>query len=287
MNNKSKAILFIIICTITSDIGIILTKYILLKDFTISQTILMRTSLRTIPMMFMIPFISGFTLKTAIPIQHLKRCIFGSSCVFLLTYSTQFISVAESTVINYMVPIFFTILCCSFLSEGLTKDKLIVIGLSFFGVLISINLSGINVSIISLVVLFSAFMSACHRFYVKKVSSVDHPLVGNLYINLFLIFTCSHSIFTDDWSAMSLSYIPILFTWGLISFATQYFSSKALSICDGSVLAPFDYISFVTVVILEYFADGIFPGANVIIGAFIIIFSNLYFYRREMKIEAC
>ncbi len=283
MNNKTKAILFIIICTITSDLGILITKYVLLKDFSVSQIILMRTCLRTIPLFFIIPFVSNFTFKTNIAWNHFLRCFFGAISVFILTYGSQYISISEATVINYIVPVFMSVLCWHFLKEEMTYFKMMAIGLSFFGVLISINLNPSSPGLISLLMLFGAFISACHRLYVKKVSEVDSPLLGNIYLNSFLILITIPSIFTGNWSSITLAYIPFLLLWGGLSFITQYLSSKALSICEGSVLAPFDYISFATVFILEYLTQGILPGWNVVFGAVIITFANIYYFRKEVR----
>ncbi len=54
MSNTTKAILFVLLATIFSDIGAMLTKYVFLKDFSVSQVIFMRSFLRTIPLFFLI-----------------------------------------------------------------------------------------------------------------------------------------------------------------------------------------------------------------------------------------
>jgi len=282
MNNKTKAIIFVLICTCTSDIGAFLTKYILLESFTPMQTIFMRTGIRIIPLLFIIPFLNGFTFKTKIPFDHFYRCALGASTAFLLTYGTKYVSLAESTVIGYMVPVFFSILCCSFFQEKMTVPKASVIGISFFGVLVSMDFNADSFHVASIAIFIAALFSAMHRLFIKKVSQIDHPILGNFYMNIFLLSASCLSLFLDDWSALSLKHAPILLVLGSLSFLTQFLSSKALSICEGSILAPIDYISFITVIVLEYFIQSVVPGLNVIVGGLMIIGANLYHLKREV-----
>ena len=121
----------------------------------------------------------------------LARGTFGCVGLFCVFYSVTHLPLAEATVLQYLHPIFVTVLAALLLSERIGLAHVLGLSLAFLGALTVIR-PGANMHTLPtfgvLVAISGALLSACAYTIVRKLaSSGEHPLVIVLYFPLITV----------------------------------------------------------------------------------------------------
>lgn len=257
----------------------------LLSKYPVSEIAFIRAILRGLPILILILLKDTSLLFSKRYDLHLVRVLFGSASTLFFIMSLEYGGMTNVYVIGYSASLFIVLFSSIFLKEKIGINRCLPVLLGMFGVYLAM-LPRFDklVNIYVLAPLLGVICGAMNRVTIKKLSTTEHPLTITLYVNIGMFFISL--LCTTDWKPVTNDSILPFLIMGLLALISQYLIALAIKKADASFLAHCDYSSFVIVVILDILYWKKNPELNVIIGAIIIIISNvmvIYKERRALK----
>ncbi|WP_394337131.1 DMT family transporter [Cognataquiflexum aquatile] len=172
------------------------------------------------------------------------RGIAGSIGLMTFFYTLQSIPLASAVTINYLAPIFTTILGIFIVKEKVRARQFLYFGLSFAGVLI---IQGFDPRITFLdmaIGLISALAMGIAYNIIRKIKNSEHPLVIMFYFP-FITIPIAALISYFVWI------VPVGWDWGillavgLLTQFAQYFMTLAYQNANLSKVASLSYIGII------------------------------------------
>lgn len=215
---------------------------------------------------------------------HFLRGVFGSAAMFCLYYSSRQLPIVLSSTISMSLPLFITLLSCLILRERIQQKQWAFLILGYIGVIISLNPFYVSVVDLSIFIgIMANIFLGLSVIITNILSKLDKASTIMFYYNLLLVFIAV--IFNLNSTIVDLAYndIFILFVIGLISVLTQFCSIKSLSYATPTFVAPFEYTRLVFAIPLGFIVFQEYPDIYTLIGAFIIIYSNIKLAKFKVK----
>lgn len=262
----------------------------LMGTYSVPQATFLRAITRLVPLIIATFFQGGLlkVLSTNHPKRHLFRLCINLVYTYCFMYAFSFCSLTSIYTLSYTSSFFMIILSALLLKESVGKEKWAAVGIGMVGVIVAMR-PGSNVfEVASLLVLFGTFLGALNKILMRRLASTEHSLAIAIYPNLMMILV-TVPILLSTWQPMPWSHWGLFAIVGVITAAGQYAITEALRFAQGSTLAPIDYSSFFWVVALDFFWWHKSVELYTILGAAIIVGSNLfilYCTRREEKKKA-
>jgi drug/metabolite transporter (DMT)-like permease len=275
-------------------------KY-LLESYSVSQTTLLRAGTRLIPL-FMATFLFGGprkVLRSQCSSLHLARLGVNLLYTFCFMYTFSLASLTTIYTFSYTSPFFMVILGALMLKEKVPLERWVAIGVGLFGVALAMQPGSEVVEKAALLVLVGTFLGAFNKILMRRLAATEHSLAIAIYPNLLMILTVlsfgllSHiapdslsPYFTFSWKPMPWSDWGLFWVVGALTAGAQYGIAQALRFAEASTLAAFDYSTFFWVVALDFNWWKNIPDAYTLLGAAVIVGSNLYIFYRTRKERA-
>ena len=273
----------------------------LMGTYSVCQATLLRAVTRLIPLMVATYFHGGLrhVLRTQHPSRHLTRL--GVNLIYTLSFMFAF-SLASLTTIytfSYTSPFFMIILGALMLKEKVTMERWIAVGIGLLGVVIAMRPGSHILESAALLVLFGTFLSALNKILMRRLASTEHSLAIAIYPNVVMIVVMLilaglsaavpgllSSHLTLVWKPMPWSHWVLFAIVGGLTAGAQYAIAQSLRFAQASILAPIDYSTFFWVVALDFTWWNKSPDVYTVVGAIVIVGSNLYILYRTRKEEA-
>jgi len=202
----------------------------------------------------------------------------GSIGLIAFFYTLQNIPLASAVTLNYLAPVFTTILGIFIVKEKVQARQFLYFGVSFLGVIV---IEGFDPRIstfdLSIALIASLAMGVAYNV-IRKLNNTEHPLVIMFYFPLITI----------PIAALATYYLWVLPTgwdWGIllaVGFLTQfaqYFMTLAYQNAQLSKVASLSYIGIIYALVFGFFVFGetyslvVFLGmALVLMGVILNIF---------------
>lgn len=259
----------------------------LMKDYTVPQATFLRAITRLVPLLCTTFFHGGpfKVLYTEHPRRHLFRLGVSLVYTYCFMYAFSVCSLTNIYTLSYTSPFFMTILSAIMLKESVGKERWAAIGIGMVGVIIALR-PGSNVfEMTSMIVLFGTFLGALNKILMRRLAATEHSLAIAIYPNIMMILVTFPFLITT-WKSMPWEHWGLFAIVGVITAVGQYAIAQALRFAQGSTLAPIDYSTFFWVVALDFFWWQKTVEFYTILGAAIIVGSNLFILyntRREEK----
>ena len=273
----------------------------LMGTYSVCQATLLRAITRLVPLVIATYFHGGLrhVLQTQHPARHLTRL--GVNLVYTLSFMFAF-SLASLTTIytfSYTSPFFMIILGALMLKEKVTRERWIAVGIGLVGVVIAMRPGSHILESAALLVLFGTFLSALNKILMRRLASTEHSLAIAIYPNVVMIIAMLilagisyaapgmlSSHFTLVWKPMPWAHWGLFAIVGGLTAGAQYAIAQSLRFAQASTLAPIDYSTFFWVVAIDFTWWNKSPDAYTLLGAVVIVSSNLYILYRTRKEEA-
>lgn len=200
------------------------------------------------------------------------RGIFGTLALVLFFYTLHHLPMAMAVTVQYLSPIFTTILTSLVLKEIFFKGQALFFLFSFMGVFFIQGASAVELTPLLLGV-FGALFSACAYASIRKIQSLggENPLVIIFYFPLVTIPVIAPKAYID-WIWPSTEQWAYLCLVGVFVQTAQYFMTRAYQLGEGSVVSIAGYLS----VIWACLGGGFFFGEDLtipsIVGILLILF---------------
>ena len=193
------------------------------------------------------------------------------------------IDLVDAVSLNFMAPIFATVLSARILREVVRVRRWTAILIGFSGTLVILRPGFESISTAAVLVLADAVIWAFALILVRVLARTEPP--ATIVAHMFAWVT-------------PLSLVPALFVWTmpvgevwlwilgmtLASTIGHLCATRALAIAETSAIMPFDYLRLLSFGVVGYVAFGEVPDRWTLVGAAIIAASTFYIGRREAKL---
>jgi drug/metabolite transporter (DMT)-like permease len=221
------------------------------------------------------------SVKTKQPGKHVVRMMLGLSGMVLNFLAMILLPMANATIIGFAMPIFATVLAAIFLKEKTGWYRWSAVTLGFVGVLIAVGFGGKNLSPIgSLLALGGAIATAGVSIQLRSMSKTESIAAIVFWFSLSSLVPLGIAMlfFAESHAMTAWLYIAGLSVAGAIG---QILLTAALRYAPVAVVLTMDYSSLIWATLLGIILFGDVPGANIWLGAAIIIASGLLILWRE------
>ncbi len=185
----------------------------------------------------------------------------------------------------YTSPFFMIGLSAWILKEKVTRESWIAVAFGMSGVVIAMKPGSHLFEIAAILALAGASLGALHKVLMRRLAASEHSLTIAIYPNLTMMLAMSFFLF-KTWQPMPWGQWAVFACVGAITAAGQYAIIQALRFAQGSVLASVDYSTFFWVATLDYLFWQKTVEAHILLGAAIIVGSNLYILYCTRREEA-
>jgi drug/metabolite transporter (DMT)-like permease len=197
---------------------------------------------------------------------------FLGTCALIIFFSTLHkIPLATAVTIQYLSPIFTTILTFVLLKERFYKVQTLFFLLAFVGVLQIKGFQGGDPFPLILGIL-GAFFAACAYTTIRKIQQQggEHPLVIIFYFPLVTIPLITPKMITDWVDPTPLQWLSLIGI-GVVVQIAQYFMTKAYQEGEGSVVSIAGYLGIIWASIGGYFLFNESIDESTVIGILFIL----------------
>jgi drug/metabolite transporter (DMT)-like permease len=222
----------------------------------------------------------GATFHTRRPVSQTLRglAIVGSALFFI--YGLRVLPMADAAAINFVSPLFITMLSVPLLGERVGRRRWIAVGVGLAGALIAAGPGGAAFSVAAAFPVLSAASWAVGIVLTRRMAVTEGPatiLAWTAGSGLVLL-TCLLP-FDAVWPNPREFALCLLI--GVFASAAQWMVVLGYRRAPASLLAPFSYLQLFWSTALGYIVFDGRPGMATIIGATIIAASGLYTAHRE------
>jgi drug/metabolite transporter (DMT)-like permease len=220
-------------------------------------------------------------LKTNNMRFHFGRGLFGAMAIFLMVYAVIHMPLADATVMGFTRSLFLIVLAVIFLGEKVRWRRWLATGVGFAGVVLMLRPGDEAFQFAALAALAASLCFASAHVCIKKCTTQkDHPLtVQSWYWLIATGLTFFPALWF--WTTPSWSELGLLVLMGLLSGIAQSFTAYALNAGEATFVSPFDFSRLVWAALVGVIIFGEDLVVMTVLGAVVIIGSNIYIARRQ------
>lgn len=248
----------------------------------LGELLLFRQSFALIPVVIWIAMGPGLaSIRTDRIGAHLSRTALGLVSMMFVFSTILLLPLAESTTLQFTLPIFATILGALILREPTSIHRWSAVAVGFIGVLIVTRPgTGHMASIGILTGLAGALMSAGVSILLRQISKTE-PAPTIVFWFSALSVPPTAIAFALTATAHPWQTWAFMIGVGLLGGVAQMLMTGALASAPVSVVVPMDYTGLIWAALLGWVLFGNVPSWSTWVGAPVIIASGLYIVWRE------
>lgn len=280
MSNKTKAVLSMLISALGFTFMSVTVKY--LKDIPLFEKVFFRNLVSLVIAFYLIKKSSAPVFgQRKNQLALLARAGFGLAGVILNFYAISHLTLADSTMLGKLSPIFVTIMACLFLKEKIDKEQIIGIFITFGGALLVIK-PEFSLSIIpSIAGLLSAAAGIAYTLlrYLKDKESPDTIV---FYFSIVSVLGTLPFVLNDYIVPDSIQLMLLLAT-GLFASVGQFGITYAYKYSKATEVSIYNYSAIVFGIILGFIFFHEIPDMLSLLGGAIIIGIAYYTFKHNQK----
>ncbi|MGH8670177.1 MAG: DMT family transporter [Burkholderiales bacterium] len=212
---------------------------------------------------------------------HLVRGAMFCAMTGINFWALQFLQLAVTSAIFFIVPILIALMAAPMLGEKLDAGRWVAIVAGFAGVLVIVNPAGAGFHPAMLLSLVNATLYALFNLTTRHLAAYDPPetiqylpaVVASALLAPFALAGWEGPVTWLEWAVLCLL--------GVLGGLGHYLLALARRYAPATVIAPFLYQQVIYMALFGYLMFGDVPSPGVWIGAAIVIASGLYLFARE------
>jgi drug/metabolite transporter (DMT)-like permease len=247
-----------------------------------------------------------FEGQRGLPTTQQPRLEYLRGVFLFLSYTTYMMGLAalplaEIEAIRFSGPLMITLLSVMILNEKVGPRRWLALIVGFIGVLLIVKPGSASFNLGSVFILISVLFYALTAILTRKLQTSDSSATMAYYSSLVYLVAAfalaplpalvgevpnAHSsiaFLVRAWSMPSLLDLLIMAGLGLVWAGWMYFMSRAYSLAQASVIAPFEYISLPINIMWGFLIWGEIPTWLTLAGAVLTLASGLYVLYRERQ----
>jgi len=263
----------------------------LMGTYSVYQSTFLRALGRLIPL-FLATFFQGGPkqiLSTQHPGRHAVRLLVNLCYTYAFMFAYKCGTLTVVYTVGYTSPFFMILLSALLLKERIGPARWIAVAIGMTGILVAMNPRSNVFEMAAVLALIGTFLGALNKILMRRLAATEHSLSIALYPNIVMILCTLPAFYFIPWKAMPLEHWGLFAIVGVLTAIGQYAIAQSLRFAQASMLAPIDYSTFFWVVGLDFFWWDKSPATATLLGALVIVSSNLfilYCARREQVKKA-
>lgn len=215
---------------------------------------------------------------------HVLRAIFGLGATATFFLGLRYLPLAEALSIAFTAPLFVTALSVPILGERVGPRRWAAVAVGFLGVLIMTRPDAEAFRPEALYILAAALFYALAMLVTRRLARSDTtPAIMLSGICISLVVSALALPF--GWRPPTATDFSLFVLLGLVGGIGMYFMTQAYRYAPAAVIAPFDYTALIWGTLFGWLLWHELPGANVWLGAAVVIASGLYIVHRETRVR--
>lgn len=242
---------------------------------------------------FVWPWILVFAMRSgglgSLRIQNLRGQALRGICViasaFLFINGLRHLTLADAIAVSFTGPLFLTAMAPLVLGERVGWRRWAAVLVGFAGVIFMLRPGG---EVLQWAILFPLGAAVCggmRDLITRRISGTETTVaVLGVTTTVVLLAGLSTAPFTD-WVVPRSTDIATFAVSGALIAVAHTLMIEAFRRGEATLVAPFKYSSLLWATLLGYLFFGELPDLWTLAGAFIIVLSGLYVFRREAQIR--
>ena len=221
-------------------------------------------------------------LKTGRVKLHLMRVVLGTGAPFFFFTSLKTLPLADATTIFFGSTFIMTALSVAVLNERVGPHRWAAVVVGFMGVLVAMQPTSASIDVGVFYAFGSSISYALFALITRKLGTSEGALKQVLYFHVWL-GTVGALALPFIYRPYELDEVVLIAVTGGLVVAGHLCLTRAFSIAQVGLLAPFEYSALVWAATLGFLIWGDVPGPALLFGAGIIVLSGLYLMYREVR----
>jgi drug/metabolite transporter (DMT)-like permease len=223
------------------------------------------------------------TLRTERIGAHILRTAVGLSSMSFMFTTVMLLPLAESTTMQFTVPIFATILGALILKEPTGWHRWGAVIAGFIGVVVVAQPGSGHIPLVGAITgLTAALLSASVSILLRRIGQTEQATTTVFYFSLLSLPVLA-PVFIAQMVPHDASTWGLMILIGLTGGIGQIGMTKSLTLAPVAVVVPMDYSGLLWATLYGYLLFGVLPTPMTWLGAPIIVASGLYIVWREHR----
>lgn len=281
MSNKTKAVFCMLISALGFTFMSVTVKYV--TGIPLFEKVFFRNLISLGVAFFMLKKSSAPMFgRRENQLALLARSSFGLAGVVLNFYAIANLTLADSSMLGKLSPIFVTIMACIFLKEKIDSKQILSIIVTFLGALLVIKPEFSFKMLPSLAGILSAAASGVAYTLLRYLKDKESPDTIIFYFSLIsVVFTAPFAL--AEYVQPTFIQLGLLLATGVFASVGQFGITYAYKFAKATEVSIYNYSAIVFGIILGFIFFGEIPDTLSLIGGGIIIAVAFYIFKHNQK----
>lgn len=281
MSNKTKAVFCMLISALGFTFMSVTVKYV--TGIPLFEKVFFRNLISLGVAFFMLKKSSAPMFgKRENQLALLARSSFGLAGVVLNFYAIANLTLADSSMLGKLSPIFVTIMACIFLKEKIDSKQILSIIITFLGALLVIKPEFSLEMLPSLAGILSAAASGVAYTLLRYLKDKESPDTIIFYFSLIsVVFTAPFAL--AEYVQPTFIQLGLLLATGVFASVGQFGITYAYKFAKATEVSIYNYSAIVFGIILGFIFFGEIPDTLSLLGGAIIIAVAFYIFKHNQK----
>lgn len=281
MSNKTKAVFCMLISALGFTFMSVTVKYV--TGIPLFEKVFFRNLISLGVAFFMLKKSSAPMFgRRENQLALLARSSFGLAGVVLNFYAIANLTLADSSMLGKLSPIFVTIMACIFLKEKIDSKQILSIIITFLGALLVIKPEFSLEMLPSLAGILSAASAGIAYTLLRYLKDRESPDTIIFYFSLIsVVFTAPFAL--AEYVQPTFIQLGLLLATGVFASVGQFGITYAYKFAKATEVSIYNYSAIVFGIILGFIFFGEIPDTLSLLGGAIIIAVAFYIFKHNQK----
>ena len=226
---------------------------------------------------------NAFNFYTRFPKVQILRAALTVPMIWCFFTGLKSMPLAEAITIAFAAPLFITMLSRPILGELIGPRRWSAVAIGFVGVMVALRPGFGGMGIGPILVIISAFAYALSMVLLRRFA-------GQEPTHNILFYSAVGAFVVGGFNSIPVWVVPDAIDWGLLVLVGvwgvfgSYAVIRAYRLGEASMLAPLEYTALIWSIMFDLWLFHLTPVPAVLVGAAIIIGSNVYIAHREHQL---
>jgi drug/metabolite transporter (DMT)-like permease len=224
-----------------------------------------------------------FNFYTSHPKVQILRAALTIPMIWCFFTGLALMPLAEAITIAFAAPLFITVLSRPILGERIGRRRWSAVAIGFIGILVALRPGFGGLGTGPILIIISALAYALSMVLLRRFAGQE-PTRNILFYSAVGAFVVGSINAIPVWvapSAVDWGLLLLVGVWGVFG---SYAVIRAYRLGEASMLAPLEYTALIWSIMFDVWLFGLAPVPAVLLGAVIVIASNVYIAHREHKL---
>jgi len=256
------------------------------ENYPLGEVIFFRGFFGLIPILFLIPNkkLKNFYYTTR-PGLHFLRCLSGLIALAAIFLALRELPLATVVSITYAAPIFTTLMSIFFLSERVGIYRWLAVLIGFIGIVIISEPGFTSLNIYYFYPIIFCIGLSYVAIVLRQLSTTEPIWLIGFYFSFSITISSFFTLSGTNWIMPSLVDFILLSSIGILGGVANLLLTQAYKLSEVSLVTPLRYLALLFAIFFGYIFWDELPTYKTLVGAFLVIFSSIIIYRREIYLK--